>query len=237
MLSASWKAPMFTAASPKKQTRPGRRCRYLMANAMPVASGMWPPTMPCPPRKPSEASNRCIEPPLPLRAARRLAEQLGHHRSGGHAPRQRVAVLAVGGGDVVVGPERGDAADRHRFLPDVEVAEAADLAQAVGLARLFLEAADEQHLPQVAGRQLGVGLGLLRGSDAVRLELRRGLRAIAQWPCRPSLGLRRSDASRLASAASPAPRHGSTTASGGWLARAEPQSMPISRSSANSPGV
>ena len=38
--------PMLTAPSPKKQsvTRPSPR--YLLANATPAASGMWPPTMP-----------------------------------------------------------------------------------------------------------------------------------------------------------------------------------------------
>ena len=81
MLSASWKAPLFTAASPKKQTATWSVSRYLAAKAMPVASGMCPPTMPWPPRKPSEASKRCIEPPLPPRAAGGLAEQLGHDRA------------------------------------------------------------------------------------------------------------------------------------------------------------
>ena len=35
---------------------------------------------------------------------------------------------------------------RDRLLPDVEVEEAADLALRVGARRLFLEAADEEHL-------------------------------------------------------------------------------------------
>ena len=42
-----------------------RRAEPENKKAMPVVSGMWPPTIPWPPRKPSEASNRCIEPPLP----------------------------------------------------------------------------------------------------------------------------------------------------------------------------
>src|SRR5206468_12996259 len=69
------------------------------------------------------------------------------------------------------GPERGHAADGHRFLPDVEVAEAADLAQAVRFARLLLEAADEGHLPEPPAVLLGTrgveapaaGAGLGRG--------------------------------------------------------------------------
>ena len=38
-------------------------------------------------------------------------------------------------------------ADHHRLLADVEVAEAADQAHAVHLPGLFLEPADQQHLP------------------------------------------------------------------------------------------
>jgi len=59
-------------------------------------------------------------------------------------------MLTVGAGDVVVGTERAEAAYGHRLLADVEVAEAADLPQAVRLSRLFLEAADQQHLPEPA---------------------------------------------------------------------------------------
>ncbi len=70
MLSASWKAPLFTTDSPMKQTLTWSPPRYLMANATPVASGMCPPTMPWPPRKSSAASNRCIEPPLPPEQSR-----------------------------------------------------------------------------------------------------------------------------------------------------------------------
>ena len=65
MLSVSWNAPMLAAASPKKQMLTWFPPRYLMAKAAPAAIGMWLPTMACPPRKPSEASKRCIEPPLP----------------------------------------------------------------------------------------------------------------------------------------------------------------------------
>ena len=66
-------------------------------------------------------------------------------------------MLAVGAGDVVVGAERREAADRDRFLPDVEVTEAADLAQAVGLTRLLLEPANEQHLPEPVAVLVGAG--------------------------------------------------------------------------------
>ena len=124
---------------------------------MPVASGMWPPTMPWPPRKPSEASNRCIEPPLPPEQPAALPNSSAMTAAREHAAGQRLAVLAVGAGDVVVGPQRGEAADRDRLLADVEVAEAADLAEAVGLAGLLLEAADQQHLPQPVAVLVGAG--------------------------------------------------------------------------------
>ena len=49
----------------------------------------------------ASTSNRCIEPPRPLRDAVVLAEQLGHHPAGLDAARERVAVLAVVGEQVV----------------------------------------------------------------------------------------------------------------------------------------
>jgi hypothetical protein len=39
---------------------------YLQAKAAPAPMGIWAPTIPCPPRFPTSAWNRCIEPPLPL---------------------------------------------------------------------------------------------------------------------------------------------------------------------------
>ena len=45
-------------------------------------------------------------------------------------------------------------ADDHRFLADIEMAEAADEAHAVHLARLLLEAADQQHVA-IELQQLG----------------------------------------------------------------------------------
>ena len=40
---------------------------------------------------------------------------------------------------------------RHRFLPDVDVDEAVNLARALQLDAAFLEPADEHHLPQQVG--------------------------------------------------------------------------------------
>ena len=57
-----------------------------------------------------------------------------------------MAVVAVGGDDLVAVADRHLHADHHGLLADVEVAEAADQAHAVELAGLLLEAADQQHL-------------------------------------------------------------------------------------------
>ena len=67
--------------------------------------------------------------------------------------------------------ERRLQADRDRFLADIEVAEAADQAEAVELAGLLLEAADQQHLlvefEQLVLRRL-VALGLRRLGTGAR---------------------------------------------------------------------
>ena len=55
-------------------------------------------------------------------------------------------VAIAGDHAVLVGIERRLQPDRDRFLADVEVAEAADQAEAVELAGLLLEPADQQHL-------------------------------------------------------------------------------------------
>jgi hypothetical protein len=57
-----------------------------------------------------------------------------------------VAVVAIGGDDLIAFLERHLHADDDRFLADIEMAEAADEAHAVELARLLLEAADQQHV-------------------------------------------------------------------------------------------
>ena len=53
-----------------------------------------------------------------------------------------MAVVAIAGDDLVAVLQRHLHADDHRLLADIEVAEAADQAHAVELARLLLEAAD-----------------------------------------------------------------------------------------------
>jgi len=57
---------------------------------------------------------------LALGAARRLPEQLRHHRVGRDPLDERLAMLAVGADDVVVVLQRRERADGDRFLSDVE---------------------------------------------------------------------------------------------------------------------
>ena len=70
---------------------------------------------------------------------------------------ERVPVVAVGAHRVVTFQvQRRDGADGGRLLPDVEVAEAADLLQPVHLGRFFLEPPDEEHPAQELLFQLSV---------------------------------------------------------------------------------
>ena len=58
-----------------------------------------------------------------------------------------MAMVAVTGDHrILVAVERRLQTHRHGFLADIEVAETADQAEAVKLARLFFEAADQEHL-------------------------------------------------------------------------------------------
>jgi hypothetical protein len=88
----------------------------------------------------------CIDPPLPFDEAAGPAGQLGHDLAGIHAGGQHVAVVTVAGDDLVAPLRDRLHADRDGFLTDVQVAEAADQAHAVKLARALLEAADQQHV-------------------------------------------------------------------------------------------
>ncbi len=88
---------------------------------------------------------------LAARISTAPAGKLRHHTIRVHAHRQHVAVVAVPGDDLVALLHCHLHADDDSFLADVEMAEAADEAHAVELARLLLEAADQQHL--AIGRQ------------------------------------------------------------------------------------
>ena len=49
----------------------------------------------------------------------------------------------------------------HRFLADIEMAEAADQPHAVDLARLLFEAADQQHVAVEFQQVIGIGLSVI----------------------------------------------------------------------------
>ena len=93
---------------------------------------------------------------LAVRNARGAPGQLGHDQLGIDAIGQHVTMVAISGDDAVFrGIERRLQPDGHRFLPDVEVAEAADQTQTIQLAGFFLEPADQHHL-LVEVQQLGL---------------------------------------------------------------------------------
>src|SRR5690606_19649531 len=97
--------------------------------------------------------------------------------------------------------EDTDRADRHGFLADVQVAEAPDLAECVGLRALLFKTAAQQHLieqtvqglaVQAAQRTLVAGRLLDRGLARRRLRLRHSalhlfhrLSCAARYPARP----------------------------------------------------
>jgi hypothetical protein len=94
---------------------------------------------------------------LAARVAALASGELGHDTLGIHPAGQHVAVVAIGGDDAVPRLQRGLHPGDDGLLPDVEVAEAADQAHAVELAGLFLEPADEQHVPVVLKHLLAGG--------------------------------------------------------------------------------
>ncbi len=108
--------------------------------------------------------------------------QLGHDGARRAAAHQRVAVVAVVGDEVVVGTSGVKGTDGDGLLADVEVEEAADLGLRIGLRGVFLEAADEQHLP-VHEEQGLVVESLQRG--AVARGRRRG-GPVARAPVSPA---------------------------------------------------
>src|SRR5262249_10539773 len=62
------------------------------------------------------------------RATIDASEQLRHHDARAHSARKRLAVITVGGDDVIVVAEQGDRARAHGLLADVQMTKAADLA-------------------------------------------------------------------------------------------------------------
>ncbi len=78
-------------------------------------------------------------------AAGHFAEELSHAGVGARATSEGVRVIPVGGDEVIVRTSGGDGPGHDRFLPDVKMAEAADLLGLILLAGPLLETTDEQH--------------------------------------------------------------------------------------------
>ena len=118
-------------------------------------------------------------------AAVHAAEQLGHDGVRMRAARERLAVLAVGGHEVVRVAERLGGADDGGLLTDAEMEEAADLGLRVHLARALLEAADEEHLLEDGPAGLLVGQVVLDLAEADLLEAYYVVRARPPLPPSP----------------------------------------------------
>jgi hypothetical protein len=107
---------------------------------------------------------------LALGVAVVASRQLGHDALGIHPAGQHVAVIAIAGDHLVARLECHLHADDNRFLPDVEVTEAADQSHAVELTRLFLEPPDQEHVTE--GLQLPllaeIGCGRCFGRGTLR---------------------------------------------------------------------
>src|SRR5262245_58745826 len=84
--SASWKAPMLVAPSPKNATATCPVRRICADHAAPAAIGRWEPTIAYEPSIPEAALVRCIEPPLALQIPVALDISSARHDSG-EAPR------------------------------------------------------------------------------------------------------------------------------------------------------
>src|SRR5687768_770577 len=93
---------------------------------------------------------------LALRAAVDAPEKLCHHRTRRHSSRDRLSMIAVRSHDVVAGAKQRHRSRRYRFLSDVEMAEAADLAERVRFRAALLEAALQQHRPKQLPAHRGV---------------------------------------------------------------------------------
>ena len=126
----------------------------------------------------------CIEPPRPCDTPSSRPNSSAITLFGVGAARERVAVRAVGGDQVVLVAHRADGADDRRLLADREVQEAADLRLRVHLARALLEAADEHHRLEPLARGVAVGQFALLGDSSSCVASAMRLRTLAVDPRR-----------------------------------------------------
>ncbi len=97
-----------------------------------------------------------MEAALAVRVPAGAPRQFRHDAARLHAGRQHVAMVAVGGDDLVAVLQRRLHADDDGFLADIKVAEPTNQAHAVQLTRLLLKPADEQHVA-IGAEQLLLG--------------------------------------------------------------------------------
>ena len=95
-------------------------------------------------------SEEVHRPTLALGAAGALAEELGHAFVHAHADGQGVAVVTIGGDDLVAAVHQGGGADGNRLLADVKVEESPHDPLIVIFQRLLLKAADAEHFAEEA---------------------------------------------------------------------------------------
>src|ERR1700720_983846 len=86
--------------------------------------------------------------PLAFGAPCGLAEELRHTGFHVHANGQGVSVVAVGGDDVVIVPQKRDRADSDSLLARVKMEKATHFSQVVIFERGLLEPPDPEHLAQ-----------------------------------------------------------------------------------------
>ncbi|MCY1505803.1 hypothetical protein D9M68_400250 [compost metagenome] len=82
---------------------------------------------------------------LPLGKTAATTGKFGHDATSAHAAGQHVAMVTIGGDNLITVFQCHLHADDNSLLADVEVTEAADETHAIELAGLFLETPDEQH--------------------------------------------------------------------------------------------
>ena len=82
---------------------------------------------------------------LALGVTASAAGELCHYAFGIHTGCQHMAMVAIGRDHLVSGFQVGLHPHDHRFLTDIEMAEATDMPHAIELTGLLLKAADQQH--------------------------------------------------------------------------------------------
>ena len=147
MFTASWKAPWFTAPSPKKAAATRRLAEQLARQAGADRERHAGPHDRVGAQDPARGIGDAHRAALAAAEAGLLREQLGHRGAGTHALGKRVSVRAMRGRDPVVTRQHIAHANRHRLLPLVLVQRSRDLTVKKQPVDTLFEPADKQHLP------------------------------------------------------------------------------------------